>query len=76
MRIRVAKIPRRLCHMRGARCPYMYDDTSWSICHCAHPKIMRKHGDTVDLKEHDRKTGYLLRLPDCPIKGRILTEEG
>jgi hypothetical protein len=76
MRIRVAKIPKRCCQGERARCPYLHEDTSWSIVHCEHPTIIRRHGDTVDLKQSAPKTGYLLRLPDCPITGRILTEEG
>lgn len=76
MRVRAARIPKQLCGVHEVRCPYCYKDSSWSIECCYHPTIVRKHGDSVDLKERDKKTGYLLRLPDCPITGRILTEEG
>lgn len=75
MRTRTVKLPKRFCRTAGAQCPYLYRDTGWSIQHCEHPTVVRRHGDTVD-NEGDPKTGWPLRLPDCPISGRILTEEG
>jgi len=77
MRIRVAKIPKRCCQSAIARCPYHNDDPEVMHDWCEHPKLLLKHGlGSISLSHRDDKTGYSLRLPDCPVKGRILTEEG